>query len=176
MLTALILVLRLYQERVKPNLPPISIALVVLFAAYAVAGTHDAFGRYRARQEAIAELLAAGIPNTAIDAGVEHNGSAQVDRDGHITNPKNLWYATDKLTQAGQFPVNCKPDLGFLTPIIVPGYALSYDADSCGGLSHFAPVYYQEWILTRKVPIYIVNTFRQAPSVATVPAQIGGKP
>ena len=170
---ALILVLRLYQERVQPNLPKISIALVLLFAAYAVAGTHDAFSRYRARQEAVTELRDAGISDASIDAGFEHNAMTQVQSAGHIANPKNPWSATDKLTPPGHFPNNCRPDQGFLTPVLVPGYALSYDPNSCGGLSRFALVTYNEWLIARTVSIYIVNTVKQEPSVASVPATMG---
>ncbi|MGA9672694.1 MAG: hypothetical protein WBQ94_25985 [Terracidiphilus sp.] len=83
----LILLLRLFQYRVQPNLPLLSYAIVTLFALYAIAGTHDAFSMYRARQAAVAELLSSGIPNTAIDAGFEHNGMAQIYSAGFISGP-----------------------------------------------------------------------------------------
>jgi len=46
------------------------VALATIFALYSVAGTHDAFGHYRARLNAINELRAAGVPDTSIDAGL----------------------------------------------------------------------------------------------------------
>ena len=84
---ALIFLLRLYQDRVRPNLSLACSAMALLFAAFAIAGTHDVFSMYRARQDATNELRAVGIPDTAIDAGFEHNGLTQIERFGYINDP-----------------------------------------------------------------------------------------
>ena len=81
---ALIFLLRLYQDRVGPNLSLACSAMVLLFAAFAIAGTHDVFSMYRGRQDAADELRAVGIPDAAIDAGFEHNGLTQIERFGYI--------------------------------------------------------------------------------------------
>ena len=155
---ALMLLLRLYQDRVQPLLPLSSCSLVLLFALYAVAGTHDAFAMYRAKQAAVDELLAAGIPSNAIDAGFDHNAMTQVRQFGFMNDMRIHMPATAHLVQAPVFPADCKPDHQWLIPAIVPGYSLSYDSTACGGPSHFAPVFYNEWLVFRSVPIYIVNT------------------
>jgi dolichyl-phosphate-mannose-protein mannosyltransferase len=160
---ALTLLLRIYQERVQPDLPWLSYAVALLFAVYAVAGTHDVFARARARHAAVKELLDAGIPDDAIDAGFEHNAMIQIDRYGYINDPGIRLAATDKILRPPFFPANCKPQLNQFTPAMVPGYALAYDPTACGGLSHFAPVSYWEWLLARKVPIYVVDTVEPAP-------------
>jgi hypothetical protein len=157
---ALLLLLRLYQDRVRPDLPPVSSALVLLFAIYAVAGTHDNFSKYRAFQTAINELRGAGISDAAIDAGFERNAITQVWRSGYINYPHVRLPATPLIMQPPIFPEGCKPFLYWLVPAIVPGYALSFDPDACGGLSKFSPVTYPEWLIARSVPIYIVNTVK----------------
>jgi hypothetical protein len=155
---ALILLLRLYQDRVRSLLPRLSYALVLLFALYAVAGVHDTFGMYRARQAAVDELHAAGIPDNAIDAGFDHNAMTQVRQFGFVNDIRIHMPATAHLVPAPIFPADCEPDHHLLIPAIVPGYALSYDSTACGGPSHFAPVSYGEWLAFRSVPIYIVDT------------------
>ena len=81
---ALILLVRLYQDRVRQDLPLFSSALVLLFAIFAVAGTHDDFSKYRTQQAAIDELGVAGIPDTSIDGGFEHNAMTQIESAGYI--------------------------------------------------------------------------------------------
>jgi hypothetical protein len=154
----LILLLRILQLRVQPNLPRLSSAFVLLFALYAVAGTHDLFSMYRARLAAIDELRAAGIPDNAIDAAFEHNAVAQINSTGYIVNPNSLLDTPEKQTPLPAFPIACQPDQPWLVPALVPGYALSYDPNACGGPSRFAPVTYREWLLARTIPVYIVNT------------------
>ncbi|MGA2849113.1 MAG: hypothetical protein ABSE46_08960 [Terracidiphilus sp.] len=157
-----IVLLRLYQERVRPALPLASSALVLLFALYAVAGTHDVFGMYRARLDAINELRAAGIADTSIDAGLEYNGMTQIERQGHIPLPDIRIPASAYLSQASIPRDDCQPQWAALIPAVVPVYALSYDPRACGGLASFPAVSYHEWLVARTVPIYIVNAVKPA--------------
>jgi hypothetical protein len=158
----LILLLRLYQDRVRPNLPVASVVLVLLFAAFAVAGTHDVFSMYRAQQAAIDELRAAGIPDSAIDGGFEHNSMTQIQLLGHVNDPPSgtpiRAYFTHPLPSAN----GCHPDMERLIPIIVPGYTLSFNPAACGGLSSFAPVTYRHWLPARTISIYVVKTEKPA--------------
>lgn len=89
----LILLLRIYHDRVQPDLPLFSLALVLLYALYAVAGTHDMFAMYRARLAAINELRAAGIPDSSIDGGWEQRAMTQIDRCGFINYSPIHMYA-----------------------------------------------------------------------------------
>ena len=161
----MILLLRLYQDRARPNLPLASSVLVILFAGISIAGTHDVFSMYRAQEAAIDELRATGIPDTAIDGGFEVNGMTQIQRSGYINDPKMHMLAATRLTQPADFPINCQPLWVWLTPAVVPGYALARDPTACGGLSRYAPVTYREWLGPRTGTVYIVNTVpaRQAP-------------
>jgi hypothetical protein len=161
---ALILLLRVYEERAQPHLPWFSKALVLLFALYAVAGTHDAFSKYRAWAAAVDELRAAGVPDTAIDGGFEHNAMVQIETSGSILNLLGLPNAAEDLGPSSAFPADCQPTWPMLTPAIVPGYALSFDSKSCGGISRFASVSYREWLLARSIPVYVVDTRKPASS------------
>jgi hypothetical protein len=159
---ALIFLLRIYQDRVRPNLPVACIALVLLFALFAVAAEHDSFNSYRARLAAIGELRAAGIPDTSIDAGWEHNAMTQIDQFGYLNEKYARLPVAAARALPSSFPSDCRPERYWLTPAIVPGYALSFVPDACGGPSRFAPVTYSNWIGPRNVTFYIVNTVKPA--------------
>jgi hypothetical protein len=160
LLIAIVLLLRLFQDRVQVNLPFVCIAVTALFAVYAVAGTHDAFGMYRTRQAAVAELRAAGVPATSIDGGFEQNSMTQIEHSGFINEPRIRVPTTIFVAQSPLFPDGCQPQLAVLTPVIVPGYALSFDSSACGGLSSFASVRYFSWRGNRWVNLYIVKTLK----------------
>ncbi|MGA9672693.1 MAG: hypothetical protein WBQ94_25980 [Terracidiphilus sp.] len=160
----LILLLRLYQDRVRTKLPLVAYAVALLFAIFAVAGTHDTFSLYRARLASVDELRAAGVPDTSIDAGLDHNGMAQISRYGHMNDPAIRMRASEYIVQTPVFPDNCQPDHGWQTPVLIPGYALSYDPAACGGPSRFPPVTYNNWLLGfRTVTIHIVDTVKATP-------------
>jgi drug/metabolite transporter superfamily protein YnfA len=157
-LVGVILLLRLFQDRIQPELPSISVGFILLFALYGVLGTHDVFSLYRAKAAAIAELRTAGIPDSAIDGGFEHNAMTQIEQFGHINNPMVHVPADTYVAYSSPFPKGCEPFLPSLTPAIVPGYALSFDPVACGGRSNFASVDYYIWLGFRWQSLYIVPT------------------
>jgi hypothetical protein len=154
----LILVLLLYQSRVEAKLPMASVAAVVLFAACAVAGTHDGFSMYRARVAAIEEVRAAGVPDTAIDGGFEHNGLTQIELRGSMNDPRIRIPANLYVPFQSPLPAYCQPEQADLTPVIAPRYTLSFNPAACGGPTQFAPVTYRAWLGPHAVSIYIVNS------------------
>ena len=159
---ALIFLLRLYQERVQPNLPLLTSVFVAIFSLFAVAGTHDAFAICRAKAAAVTQLRVAGVADTSIDAGFEHNGAAQIDQYGYIDDPHIHMPPNARTLQPAAFPDNCQPQFLQFTPAIVPGYALSIDPAACGGPSTFSPISYRKWLAARSISIYIVHTARPA--------------
>jgi hypothetical protein len=162
LLIGFIFLLRLFQDCVRPSLPLASYALVLLYAFYAVAGTHDAFSMYRARQAAFAELRGLGVPATSIDGGFEQNGMTQIERFGYINEPRIRVPTTIYIAQSSPFPKDCEPQMVYLTPAIVPGYALSFDPQACGGPSRFDPVTYRAWLGAHAVTLYVVDTVKDA--------------
>lgn len=152
---------RLYQDRVKDKLPAYSLVLVAIFALYAMAGTYDSFSQARAKLAAIAELRAAGVPDTAIDAGLEHNAWVQVERYGYVNDPRIKVPANLPRIEAPPFPDNCQPHADRqLTPAIVPGYTISSDPAACAGPSGYSPVAYHGWLGFHTAYLYIVDTVK----------------
>jgi hypothetical protein len=154
----MIFVLRLFEDRIQERLPLASVVLTAIFAAFAVAGTHDAFSLFRAEAAAITELRSAGVPDTSIDGGLEHNALTQVEQFGHTNDPRIRVPAIIFYKPSSHFPKGCEPQLGILTPAIVPGYALSFDDSACGGMSRFAPIAYRTWMGDHLPKVYVVKT------------------
>jgi hypothetical protein len=149
--------LRLFEERVQHRLPYASAALALIFAVFAVAGTHDAFSMFRAEAAAFAEVRNTGIPASAIDGGIEQNGMTQLESVGFMNDPRIRVPTTFRVQPPRHFPKNCEPLGYWLTPAVVPRYALSFDPNACGGQSQFAPVSYRTWLGPSPTSIYIVN-------------------
>jgi len=159
---SVVALLRLYQDRAKRDLPLPRLILVALYALYAIAGTHDNFSMHRAEAEAVAELRKAGVPDNAIDGGVEHNGWVQIEQYGYLNNPRIQVPANIQLHNPVPFPTNCEPSAESLTPAIVPGYALSMNSGACGGVTPFAPVKYHSWLGLSTGTLYIVDSQKPA--------------
>ncbi len=162
LLAILLLVLtRLYQERVQKKLPLASVSLVILFGAFSVAATHDNFALYRGYASAIDELRANGIPATAILGPWEFGGWTEVEKAGYVNDirirvPKGAFVPPP----ARFLPANCTPwFFGSLDemPAIKPAYAVSSDPRECGGQLAYPPAEYRTWIAPRVNSIYAVR-------------------
>jgi hypothetical protein len=145
-------------QPIAPRLLHAAVLPVLLMAAFSVAATHDAFAMFRARLQAVHQLLAAGVPSSAIDGGFEFNGWTQVQRSGFVSDPHLLPPA--KAAQlAGYYnvPHPCQPLNAFLFPDLHARYALAYSPGLCGGDAGFAPVLYHQWLRPHTVSVYIVR-------------------
>lgn len=70
--------------------------LLTLYAAYAVAGTHDYLAWNRARWQALRQLAAAGIPAQRIDGGLEFNAPLFYSPDaGGGGGGRSWWWVVD---------------------------------------------------------------------------------
>jgi hypothetical protein len=140
--------LRFYQERVSPRLPVASFAVLFLFAAFAVAGTHDMFALDRARIAAIEQLRAAGVPRTAFYGGFAYDGWTQIDSQSFIDadsvrTPNGIRHLSKVRSKFSP----CGYSFARYYPAIRAQYALSYDNSSCGNPNTtFAPVPYHLWL------------------------------
>jgi hypothetical protein len=112
----------------KPGLA--SWVTLAILAAYAILSTQDLWALARARVAAAQKLEAAGIPRTAIDAGLEYNGWTQLLATGHLND---RW--------ALEPPGAYRPQFG-TTPEVVPVYVLEYSPTAGTERSQFAPVPY----------------------------------
>lgn len=138
----------LYQRCVREDLPAASIVLLILFAAFSVAGTHDWFAWQRARLAAIHELREAGVPRDRIQGGFEYDGWTQIEKGGHINNRRV------KVPKGAYHPVlqdeDVKPDCayGFLVgvPKIHPEYSVAVGRRRCYLPSRYPAVHYTAWL------------------------------
>lgn len=139
---------RFYQEKVSPRLPLPCFAVLFLFAAFGVAGTHDMFAVNRARLAAIEHLRAAGLPRTAFYGGFAYDGWTQIDTQGHIDvdgirTPEGVRHLPSERLKFNP----CGYSFAKYYPAIRAQYALSYDNSTCRDPKNsFAPVPYHLWL------------------------------
>ena len=143
-----VVALRFYQERVSPRLPLTSFAVLFLFAAFGIAGTHDMFAVDRARLAAIEHLRAAGLPRTAFYGGFAYDGWTQIDSQGYVD--AGSIRTPNGIRQLPSWRSKFNP-CGYLFaryyPAIRAQYALSYDNFTCHDPKNsFAPVPYHLWL------------------------------
>jgi len=91
-----------------------SLALLAVLGSYAILSTQDIWALARARVTATRKLEDAGVPRTAIDAGLEYNGWTELQITGRVNNH---WVANP--------PDAYRPEFS-LTPSVVPKYRLKY--------------------------------------------------
>jgi hypothetical protein len=159
---ALIVMLRGYQERVKTHLPAATLAAIALYAAFGIAGTHDAFAMRRAYLAAVQELRSAGVPPTAIDGGWEYNGWNQIELSHFINDPKIPVLPGDRfmpLVGKHTFGI-CRPDFLNEFAAIWPRYGLAVSPTECHGSAGFPPVQYHTWLAPHLNTLYIVKIGR----------------
>ncbi len=140
LVVALVCMVRYYQDAIRPELPWVCAALVGAMAIYGVVNTHNTFAVDRGRVVLANELLAAGVPDTAVDNGWEYNQGVELQHAGFINdyrmiNPKGMYKEASPLPDG-----TCEVNGHDLTPHIVPQYGISFDPDACYGRAPFAPV------------------------------------
>jgi hypothetical protein len=158
---AIILLIQFHQRRIAPNLPAGSVIALVIYAALAVAGTHDWFAWQRARLAAIDEVLAAGVPRNQIQGGLEYDGWTQTEDGGHVNNefirvPPGAYDPNPKLPHVA---ADCRLEFASLTPDVVPKYTVAFRPKPCLAPSNFPPVEFHAWlppfsrtIVVQKIP------------------------
>lgn len=158
LVVGLVCLLRWYQERVSVNLPRVLGVLVAGLAVFSVTGTQNLFALYRARVAMVAELRAAGVPDTAVDNGWEYNSAVELREAGYvdddrIENPAGAYVAVPE--GDGH---SCKP-FGWheVYPHVHPQYGVSLTPDACGGPAPFAPVNYARWPWLSPGTLYVVR-------------------
>jgi hypothetical protein len=170
---AIIPLIRLYQARIAPGLPPISFAMLAFYALLAITGTHDWFAWQRARLAAIAELRATGLPRIHIQGGYEYDGWTELEAAGYINDaririPPGAYHPND---HAPNVPKACQFYFVDKTPMIRPDYTVAFVRPMpCLIASKYPPVEYRAWLPPFQRTVYI----QQFPASATEPAQTPG--
>jgi hypothetical protein len=170
---AILLLARYYQEKVRENLPWVCVILIFLTGAFSVAATHDKFSLSRGYLSAIDQIESKGIPATAILGPWEFDGWVEVEKVGHVNDPR-IQVPQDAYVvhPVPFFPGDCNHgSLNYLdeatvdslgsTPAINPVYAIFLEPGKCGGQVAFPPVVYRTWISPHVNSVY---TIRMPPS------------
>jgi hypothetical protein len=145
---AIICLLHLYQQSIATDLPRISSAILVVYAIFAIAGTHDWFASQRARMAAIDELRAAGVPSTGIAGGFQYDAWTQLEVVGHlnnrlITNPPGAYQANLETPPVAK---GCEVAFPAITPAIRPHFAVDFARKPCMLPSKYPPVSFFAWL------------------------------
>jgi hypothetical protein len=161
MAVLIIVLLKLYQEEVALRVPSIGWVVLALFAFYTVAATHDQFALDRARVFATDRMMAAGIPRTEIEGGLEFDGWTQIEHGGHINEP---FIRVPRGAYQPNVPVpplapDCQVWYSGLTPALRPKYFLAYEQMHCLAPSKYPAVGYRTWLPPFHRKVYI----QQAP-------------
>ena len=155
LMVCLVILIRVYQERVQPRLPIFCLLVILLIGMYSVADVHDSFAKYRAELQAVNELHSAGVPSKDINAGFAFNIDTQVGLAGVMDD--NRMNIRGKIVHQVPSRFFCNAVFPYMYGALTPRLALSFDANSCGGPAGFDPVFYRPWLGPRQVPIYIVK-------------------
>ncbi len=145
---AIAAVLKLYQQRITGNLSKVSVVTVVLFAIYAIGGTHDLFSRSRALVSTVRVLQNSGVKRNLIQAGLASDGWFQI-RGGGFMNDVRIQVpagAYKPYTYELQIPKQCRYEFMKLTPSIQPTYFIVPSPLPCFAPTQYPPVHYTAWL------------------------------
>lgn len=157
-LPLLIIVLILYyQERISERLPWVCVIVLVVFAVYGVAATHDFFSMDRARHAAAERIERTGVPRTAIHGSFEYDAWTQLQAEGHVNEkkvevPAGAYRAA---THHHQPPANCQFFYADFIPAVRPKFLVVLKPRLCLANSDLAPVEYHTWQPPFQREVYI---------------------
>jgi len=153
---AIIVLLKLYQERVTPRLSVFSLITLVVFTFCAVCGSHDIFAESRALVRTIGTLRASGVPRASIvticipnGIGLASDGWAQIEMDGYINDPrvKVPAGAYNPHVPDWKTPTGCQYSWHMTsTPALVPRYIVVSVPLSDLGPTKYPPLWYGAWL------------------------------
>ncbi|MGD0649115.1 MAG: glycosyltransferase family 39 protein [Acidobacteriaceae bacterium] len=157
LIVLVICLVRYYQDTISPRIPVAGVLLVAIMAAFGVVLTHNTFAFYRARVTLAVELHSAGIPDTSVDNGWEHNFDVELQHANHINFPTITIPAHAYTPTPQPSPINCHAFWYDYTPHIHPLYGVSFDPKACDGPAPFAPVHYSRWLAPTLGTLYVVR-------------------
>jgi hypothetical protein len=148
---ALILALAVSKSAGKNSPGPENWAVLVVFALYGIAITHDYFASVKARVAAYGALQSQGIPAREICGGLELDGWTQAELAGRLYLPDPKIAAT---------PANQEYWLLGFAPNITPRYYLSWTEEPGMKDAPIPPVSFRAWLppFRREVRILVPVT------------------
>ena len=151
--TAIIIMLKLYQEKSSMKLSTVSLATLFVFTVFSIGGTHDYFAELRAIVTTIQMVQSSAVPEKSIQAGLTrlgwtHDGWTQIQNGGHINDSRiqipygaYIPYIPDL-----NIPPGCRSWFASSTPTINPKYFVTSSSLSCFAGSKYPPVHYTAWL------------------------------
>lgn len=140
----------------KPGLgigqfPVISQLALLAFGYYAVAGTHDWFAVNRARLQAAEQVCRAGVPRTAIQAGLEYDGWTQLEVDGYMNNPDirhppDAYHPVSVSSDSRPACARIWFDEATFMPAVKPYYFVVHAPLGCLRPTSFPSITYRTWL------------------------------
>jgi hypothetical protein len=154
---AIIVLLKLHQQLVSRQMPMASVAVLVVFAAISICGTHDWFALNRARVNAIHSLNAAGVPNTSIQAGFEYDGWTQIEAAGYVNEMRVVVPAgaSHEVLPQLQFAKPCRSFFSVSATAIDPKYFVVSSPMPCFAPSVYPSVSYRAWMPPFHRAVYV---------------------
>jgi hypothetical protein len=153
----MIVLVRLYQEQVQPNLPLATVLLIIIMAVYGISITHNTFALDRARVDLANELYSNGVPFTSIDGGWDYNLDTELRYSDHINDPRIRVPANTYIIPPPAPPGYCEGFWHDRTPHVQAIYGVSFDPNHCYGRAPFAAVQYRSWPFGTPVNLYAVR-------------------
>jgi hypothetical protein len=154
-----LLLVRAFQQYVRPQLPRLVPVLVGVVALFSVGSVHDLFALDRARAALAAEVTSSGVRDTALAAGFEYNYNVELEHsafinDVRMVNPPGLY----KAMEPNRAP-SCdgKTELDEQYRHGMPQLGLAFEPNACAGATAFAPVSYSSWLKLQHVSLYVVR-------------------
>lgn len=154
---AIVVLLRLYQERVSEKLSLAGVVVLIGFALYSIGGTHDLFAESRALVRSIQMVENSGVPRDLIRAGMASDGWAQIELGGHINDPRIQIPAGAYNPHAlkARIPSKCSFWFDSYAPTIAPEYSVDFPQEPCFAPTKFPPVTYTAWLPPFHRTIYV---------------------
>ena len=144
---AALMLLWLYQQRIRDRVPLVGWLVAAAFGFYGVATTHDYIAAARARLAAASVLTSAGVPRTSITAGLEYDGWTQIETGGYLNSPFMRSPANAYKTRPDDsYPTGVWYDLWPFTPSITPEYFVVYSRQPMLADTEFPPITYRAWL------------------------------
>jgi hypothetical protein len=165
--TVIVVLLKLYQERVGAKLPVVSVAMLAVFGVYSVAGTHDFFAESRAQVRAIQMVEDSGVPRKSIQAGFPSDGWVQIENGGHINEARIKVPAgayDPNPPELKILPDGCANGFTKFAPIITPRYfalfpwfknPLDPPPSWCFVHAGYPPINYTTWLPPFRAALYV---------------------
>lgn len=130
----------------RRRLPILSALVIAALACEAVASTHDIFARENAFLEASDQVLATGVPRSALEGGFELDGWAQLQVTGYVNEPRiRVPAGAYKPPTPTGAPPGCHGWFLDWTPSIHPRFMVSESPSPCFPAAPFPLLWYRTW-------------------------------